>query len=973
MSAPTQRPRRSSDLALPPPYEATDSTNNGAVLDTHSEQAPETTKYQDEKAILKQRDAEQNASSRDNPYSNPYTSPVANQSSQRGFFRSSISNLREAFSGPWQTYPRLTAAERNASQMEQFARRLEVQNRMGPSAAEAEKRVLQLQSDAAQASTRAGPRVSTGIFKASCSTDLLFLIDATGSMMPYIEAAKAQVKEIVNDINRTFFNEADVRVAVVAYRDHGEKQHFQFLDFTADVHKVFKFLDKLTAFGGGDTAEDVLGGLDQALKASWKHQTRCIMHIADAPAHGSNLHDMGREKDHFHMVGKEPHGLQYQLVLKEMINRKLNYVFFRIKFITDRMLFQFMMVYGQHTTACKLHLENKHMLESRRWLKSQTARNRAHMQRTSSDKEYAEKKKQDEGGLYFAEVQLGSRYSSLRQLVVNGVTASSSRTAVRLSSSLSANGRRNRLSTTNSKLAHQKAPLSDLTEEDEVDVFEDCCEWLNGRDIRGARDAADASTLAETIVEVDEEDEKDEEGKDPVEPTKPNPFEFDTSEPQWNVPGWLDQTMHVKAFSPDVIDIAPPTSAAAGQASEATSAAAATAAAAPGAGTSILDRMMLSDDNIRISTNELVILRRTKPFAQGALRFASYARTRESTNPLVVKTFKANGKRLADLAEDMRVQALCKAFALEFNSLVTSEAHALDFIVVTCLQPMTAEGVVSSGNGAARDEETQECLSLEPMLDNGRYVKYNNNCGSVNDDSGSEISKAAQAFSHFTFERSRGELLVADLQGVDNVLTDPAIHTRDPHRFVLTDTNLGVDGFKLFFSTHTCNSVCETLGLRSKAEMFISNDFDYRTDWPAITYHHATAVHGAAATSNSSNSGPNASKRSGKNNEPDRLVCCSNKLCSKIVRVSTAKKTPPSFYWCNTCWPQLRSSTVKRVCATPGAFHDFEVSKFFFESQGQLMPQTCAAHGGVPSLPVAFAPKAKALAFFKRRRPGAAN
>ena len=874
---------------------------------------------------------------------------------------------------------RPTAGEKNnasASQMEHFARRLELQNRMGPSAAEAEKRILQLRNDAMAASHKAGPRVSTGIFKASCSTDLLFLIDATGSMMSYIEAAKAQVKSIVGDINRTFFNEADVRVAVVAYRDHKDKKRLEFLDFTTDVGEVFKFLDGLYATGGDDVAEDVLGGLDQALKAAWKHQTRCIMHIADAPAHGKDLHDMGRHSDHYYEPRSEPHGMWYDRLIKEMVTKKINYIFFRVHSTTDRMIYMFLRVYGESTTNCKLHEENKLHLEAKDWINGQIVRNRARMARADA-REYMQKRMEDEGGLHFEEVQLGVSYSSLRHLVVKSVTASSSRTAVRLSTSLSAGS--GRASYQKSKLKNKPAKLSNLNEDEEVDVFQEAREWQSELDARD-NNYSDAwtlgsdnlSTLARNIVVEEEEEAEDEE--EYVKPTKPKRvYEFDTGEPQWNKAGWLDQTMHVRAFSPDVIDIAPPTSTTAGivGSSSVVDGSSSAAAAAANTGQSILDRMLLSDDNIRISTNELIIHRRTKPFAQGALRLASYARTQESTNPLVVKTFKADGKLLADLTEDMRMQALCKAFALEFNSLVASEEHSLDFIVVTCLQPIatiaaaaaeSASAGAGAGAGAGADVDKAECMSLEPMLLNGRYVKYNNNCGSVNDDNGSAVSEAAQAFSHFTFERSKGAVLVADLQGVGNVLTDPAIHTRDPARFVLTDTNLGVDGFKLFFSSHKCNSVCEKLGLLSTADMFIDDKFTFRDEWPAVTYHMASKRDNGRDSSSSKTAAATTTTTA------DMMVCCSNKLCSKIVRVSTAKKSAPSYYWCDRCWPQLGASTVKRVCATPDAYHEFEVSKFFFESQGQLLPRTCPSHGGVPSLPVLFEPKYKGLAFFKRRK-----
>lgn len=130
----------------------------------------------------------------------------------------------------------------------------------------------------------------------------------------------------------------------------------------------------------------------------------------------------------------------------------------------------------------------------------------------------------------------------------------------------------------------------------------------------------------------------------------------------------------------------------------------------------------------------------------------------------------------ADVTEDMRMQALCKAFALEFNGLLQIEPP-LDFIVTSCLQKKG----VSGGS-----------LSLEPFID-GKYVKYNNNAGWITDEDLADhaFNQIAQAFSHFTFERSWGRFLVNDLQGVGRILTDPSIQTQDPERFKLNDTNLG--------------------------------------------------------------------------------------------------------------------------------------------------------------------------------------
>ncbi|KAL2135943.1 hypothetical protein VTI74DRAFT_6171 [Chaetomium olivicolor] len=178
--------------------------------------------------------------------------------------------------------------------------------------------------------------------------------------------------------------------------------------------------------------------------------------------------------------------------------------------------------------------------------------------------------------------------------------------------------------------------------------------------------------------------------------------------------------------------------------------------------------------------------------------------------------------------------------------------------------------------------------------------------------------RAAQAFSHFTFERSRGRSLVSDMQSVGHVLADPAIHTLDPHRFPLVETNLHAEGFKFFFVTHECNSVCAQLGLKSNRSMILSGDYKFRN-----------VCFDDMKTAN-------------------MMVCCSNKLCSRIVRTARAKTSDEfsGYRWCNNCWPELRWSIVRTLCTAPGPLHEFKLCRFFYESQGQIAPRFCPKHRG---------------------------
>lgn len=92
-----------------------------------------------------------------------------------------------------------------------------------------------------------------------------------------------------------------------------------------------------------------------------------------------------------------------------------------------------------------------------------------------------------------------------------------------------------------------------------------------------------------------------------------------------------------------------------------------------------------------------------------------------------------------------------------------------------------------------------------------------------------EPESYVQAFSHFSYRKSRRKMLVCDLQGVQSTssvhedragvfeLTDPVIHYRSTsgRRQVYGRTDLGKKGMHKFFETHQCNDVCRLLGLAS--------------------------------------------------------------------------------------------------------------------------------------------------------------
>nr|XP_058157645.1 transient receptor potential cation channel subfamily M member 6 isoform X2 [Dasypus novemcinctus] len=105
-------------------------------------------------------------------------------------------------------------------------------------------------------------------------------------------------------------------------------------------------------------------------------------------------------------------------------------------------------------------------------------------------------------------------------------------------------------------------------------------------------------------------------------------------------------------------------------------------------------------------------------------------------------------------------------------------------------------------------------LTIEKYM-TGDFRKYNNNNG---DEivPGNTLEELMLAFSHWTYEYTRGELLVLDLQGVGENLTDPSVikpEDKQSRGMVFGPANLGEDAIRNFIAKHRCNSCCRKLKL----------------------------------------------------------------------------------------------------------------------------------------------------------------
>jgi hypothetical protein len=118
--------------------------------------------------------------------------------------------------------------------------------------------------------------------------DLALCVDITGSMTPFIAAARAHAVRIIEALQAT--PDVDLRVAIVGYRDHGSLQLIEQHGFSSDGAEVKRRLDALEVRSppeNTDAAEAVFSGLVACGELPWREGAyRIVILVGDAPPHG---------------------------------------------------------------------------------------------------------------------------------------------------------------------------------------------------------------------------------------------------------------------------------------------------------------------------------------------------------------------------------------------------------------------------------------------------------------------------------------------------------------------------------------------------------------------------------------------------------------------------------------------------------------------------------------------------------------
>lgn len=116
--------------------------------------------------------------------------------------------------------------------------------------------------------------------------DIAFVVDATGSMGDEIAWLRREMAGIVREVRRAAPG-ADLRFALIAYRDHGDQFVLRNHGFTARPSEMQGWLRGLEAGGGGDYPEAAAAALRAGADLGWRRGRgeRLMFHIADAPPH----------------------------------------------------------------------------------------------------------------------------------------------------------------------------------------------------------------------------------------------------------------------------------------------------------------------------------------------------------------------------------------------------------------------------------------------------------------------------------------------------------------------------------------------------------------------------------------------------------------------------------------------------------------------------------------------------------------
>jgi hypothetical protein len=121
--------------------------------------------------------------------------------------------------------------------------------------------------------------------------DILFVVDATGSMGDEIDYLKSELRNVIERVEN-LNSQLDLRIGSVFYRDEGDEYLTRVSPFSSNLLQTLSFIGNQHADGGGDYEEAVHTALNTAItQLSWSENARArlLFLLLDAPPHHTDL------------------------------------------------------------------------------------------------------------------------------------------------------------------------------------------------------------------------------------------------------------------------------------------------------------------------------------------------------------------------------------------------------------------------------------------------------------------------------------------------------------------------------------------------------------------------------------------------------------------------------------------------------------------------------------------------------------
>ena len=175
--------------------------------------------------------------------------------------------------------------------------------------------------------------------------DIVFCMDCTASMDPYIENAKLACEKIMNVMIQSKNNfPLDLMFGFVGYRDHGSYNANTWVTKVqelCDIETCLNFINQMDAKSSSDNdfPEAVMPALwDCCEKVNWRDSTRekvlrVVFHIADAPPHGKRFYKGKNDK----YPKGDPSGIRTEQIAQRFADLNIQYKLLKIGKFLDLM------------------------------------------------------------------------------------------------------------------------------------------------------------------------------------------------------------------------------------------------------------------------------------------------------------------------------------------------------------------------------------------------------------------------------------------------------------------------------------------------------------------------------------------------------------------------------------------------------------------------------------------------------------